>query len=355
MTTSTEPRVSNQTIIRILFISSIFVGIIYLLYKAYQPIIWTLIAFFLALALEPLVVFITKLLPGEESTTKKRGLAIFIAFLAVVLVFGVLLFLLIPPFIEQLNGMIKSIPGWYEQMMQSNSALAQYLKNFPISSSVTAEQISSLSNYAIGFGRSLFMAGFGIVMIIIFTFYMSLEGPRWFAVLLRYQPKNERETRRRMLIKMHKTVTGYVGGNLFTSLIASTTAGIALAILNVPYALTLAATVGVVNLIPMIGTNLAIIIVCAITLLSSGLSKAIIMLIFFICYQAFENSYLSNQVYSRAVSISPLIVGISSLLGGFMAGFLGALVAIPVAASLQILVKYYLDRRYNEMNGMQNG
>lgn len=341
--------IENSTIVRILFIVSIFIGSAFLLYKAYVPIIWTIIAFFLALALEPFIEFTMKILGGPTST-KRRGLAIFVCFVIISILLSGLLLILIPPFVDQLNNMIRTIPSWYEQFLASDNPITSYLRQHKITDSITANQLAALSNYALSLGRGLFMTGFAIVMIAIFTFYMSLEGPRWFEVLLRYQPPDKRALRREMLIKMHKTVTGYVGGNLFTSLIASITAGITLALLHVPYALTLAVTVGVVNLIPMIGTNLAIFIVCTITLLSSGPTKALIMLIFFICYQAFENSYLSNQVYARAVQISPLVVGISSLLGGFMAGFLGALIAIPVAASMQILVKFYLDRRYQEMN-----
>ncbi len=338
-------QISNQTIVRILFITSIFIGSIFLLYKAYLPIIWIIIAFFIALAMEPFIAFTAKLLPGKEST-KKRGLATLICFLIITIFLGGLFIVLIPPFVGQINNMIRTIPSWYEQFINSNTTFANYFNQLQISDLVTTSQLSALSNYALSLGRSIFMTGFALIMIATFTFYMCLEGPRWFEVLLRYQPATERANRRQMLIKMHRVVTGYVGGNLFTSLIASITAGISLVILQVPYALALAVTVGVVNLIPLIGTNLAIFIVCTITLLSSGFTKAIIMLVFFICYQTFENSYLSNQIYARAVNISPLVVGISSLLGGFMAGFLGALIAIPVAASLQILLKYYLDRHY---------
>ena len=96
----------------------------------------------------------------------------------------------------------------------------------------------------------------------------------------------------------------------------------------------------------MVGATLAAIIIVLLSLILKGLSPAIIMLIFFIVYQQIENNLLQPIVYSKSIKISPLVVGIAALFGAIIAGLVGALIAIPLAASLQILIKDYLDRTH---------
>jgi predicted PurR-regulated permease PerM len=145
---------------------------------------------------------------------------------------------------------------------------------------------------------------------------------------------------------MTKTVSGYVNGNLLTSLIAGVVAAVFLAILKVPYAAALGLLVFVLDLIPMLGATLAAVLVCGFVLVYGGVNPAIVTAIFFIIYQQIENNLLQPFVFSKTVKISPLIAGVAALFGAVLAGLIGALVAIPIAASFQILAKDYLDRRY---------
>jgi predicted PurR-regulated permease PerM len=96
----------------------------------------------------------------------------------------------------------------------------------------------------------------------------------------------------------------------------------------------------------MFGALIAAIIAVSVVLVYGGVSQAIITAIFFLVYQQIENNILQPYVFSKTVNISPLIAGVAALFGASLAGLIGALVAIPIAASLQILVKDYLDTKY---------
>jgi predicted PurR-regulated permease PerM len=179
----------------------------------------------------------------------------------------------------------------------------------------------------------------------IMTIFMVLEGPKWIQLFWKYQPEEGREKRRELLRQMHGTVTGYVGGNLFTSLIASIASTTMLIIVGAPYAFSLGLLVGIVDLIPMIGASLAAVLVCLVVLVFKGFGPALVMAIFFVIYQQVENHILQPLVFSKAVQVTPLVTIVALIVGGSLAGFIGALVAIPVAASIQILLRYHFENR----------
>ena len=114
--------------------------------------------------------------------------------------------------------------------------------------------------------------------------------------------------------------------------------------LGVPYAVALGLLVAILDLIPLAGATIAAIIVCSIGFLHS-LAAGIILLVFFIVYQQIENHVLQPLVYSRTVRLSPLVILISVLVGAQIAGVLGALAAIPVAGTIQVILFSWLEER----------
>jgi predicted PurR-regulated permease PerM len=181
---------------------------------------------------------------------------------------------------------------------------------------------------------------------LVFTFFLVLEWPKWHDIVWKYQDPKKRKRRKELYARMQKTVSGYIGGNLLTSIIAGIVAVIFFAIFKNPYAIALGFMVAIFDLIPMFGALIAAIIAVSVVLVYGGVSQAIITAIFFLVYQQIENNILQPYVFSKTVNISPLIAGVAALFGASLAGLIGALVAIPIAASLQILVKDYLDTKY---------
>ena len=133
-------------------------------------------------------------------------------------------------------------------------------------------------------------------------------------------------------------------GNLLISVIAGVSSTIVLLILDVPYAVALGVLVAILDLIPLAGATLAAIILTAVAFLTS-IPAGIIVLAFMIVYQQIENHVLQPLVYSRTVQLSPLAILVSVLIGAKIAGILGALAAIPVAGTIQVLLLAWLRSR----------
>ena len=158
-------------------------------------------------------------------------------------------------------------------------------------------------------------------------------------------PDRSRDKWRKIGHDIYLTVGGYVTGNLLISLIAGISSTVVLMIMGVPYAVALGVLVAILDLIPLAGATLAAIIVSTVAFIDS-IPSGIVVLIFFIVYQQVENHVLQPLVYSRTVQLSPLAILIAVLIGAKIAGILGALAAIPVAGTIQVLLLAWLaDRR----------
>jgi predicted PurR-regulated permease PerM len=182
------------------------------------------------------------------------------------------------------------------------------------------------------------------VTIAFMTFFMLLEGPNWMQRFYGLLPDHSRPRWQRVGTDIYRTVGGYVTGNLLISLIAGAASTVVLLVLGVPYAVALGVLVAILDLIPLAGATLAAIIVTTVAFLTS-IPAGIIVLIFFIVYQQVENHVLQPLVYSRTVQLSPLAVLISVLIGAKIAGVLGALAAIPVAGTIQVLLLTWFQIR----------
>jgi predicted PurR-regulated permease PerM len=184
----------------------------------------------------------------------------------------------------------------------------------------------------------------GTVTIIFLTFFMVLEGPSWVERFYSLLPAHSEERWRAVGRDIYRTVGGYVTGNLLISLIAGVLTSLVLIALGVPYAVALGLVVAILDLIPLAGATIAAIIIGTVAFLHS-IVAGIVVIVFFILYQQLENHVLQPVVYNRTVKLSPLIILISVLIGAEVAGILGALGAIPVAGSIQVIVVDYLRVR----------
>ena len=143
---------------------------------------------------------------------------------------------------------------------------------------------------------------------------------------------------------IYRTVGGYVTGNLLISVIAGVSCAIVLLIMGVPFAVALGLLVAILDLIPLAGATIAGIVVIGVSFAHS-IPAGIVVGIFFIVYQQLENHFLQPVIYGRTVQLSPLVVLVAVLIGAALAGILGALAAIPVAGTIQVLVRDSLAQR----------
>jgi predicted PurR-regulated permease PerM len=348
-----ELKISNRTIIRIVVIVLGAIIAIRLIGDLRTPLIWVATAVFLALALEPAVGGLSRVMPA-----KSRGLAVL---LVVVLALAIIMFVLaglIPPFASQIYHLLTNLPVAYKQFSDVNPQVAKLVSSSISSQNLTSaeqhlsSQLFSISGSTVGIIKSFFGGLVALITIGLLTFFMVLEGPRWVGLFFDHLPSDSRQRYQGLAKQLHGTVTGFAGGTLLKSLIAVVATAIMLFILGSPYALSLSFLVGIVDLIPLVGAMLAAVSVCLVVLVFKGGTAAIIMAIFFLIFQQIENNVVQPLIYSKTVEVSPLVSLIALILGISLAGFIGALVSVPVAASAQILLRFWLsDRATSTKNG----
>jgi predicted PurR-regulated permease PerM len=192
--------------------------------------------------------------------------------------------------------------------------------------------------------RSVITFVAGVVTIAFMTFFMLLEGEAWKDRFVALLPAKAQPRAQHMASEIARTIGGYVSGNLFISVIAGFSVTIVLLVAGVPFALALGLLVAILDLIPLAGATLGAIIVTLVALTHS-LTAALVVLGFFIVYQQLENHLLQPIVYGRTVQLSPLAILVSVLVGAEVAGVIGALGAIPVAGTIQIVISDWLQHR----------
>ena len=201
-----------------------------------------------------------------------------------------------------------------------------------------ATKVLGLSGAALSVTKSVITIIAATVTIVFLTFFMLLEGQMWVERIYALFPERSQARWRKVGDDIYKTVGGYVTGNILISVIAGASATVVLLIMGVPYAVALGLLVAVLDLIPLAGATVAGLIVVLVAFLHS-VPAGIVLAIFVIVYQQLENHFLQPVIYGRTVQLSPLAVLISVLVGAELAGILGALAAIPVAGSIQVIVR----------------
>ncbi len=336
---------SNRTIVRILVVISLYLASLWFAWTLRKELVWLGAAAFLALALNPLVNLMTRYMPG-----KRRSLAVTVVFVGLFALFVLFAFIFIPPLVTQTQDLIKRLPEFSNTIQHSNEFWARKARDYDIVPLVRnnqariTEALRSVSGSAVDVIRAVFASIVATVTVLVFTIFMLIEAPTWNNRIQKLDKAGRIASRRALLQKMSNTVGGYVNGNLLTSLIAAIATAIMLTILGVPFAVPLGLLVGLCDLLPLVGATLGATFVLVAALFHSP-ADALIMLIFYVVYQQIENHVLQPFVYSRTIKLSPFLVLISALAGAKIGGLLGALVAIPIAANIEILLREWLSTR----------
>jgi predicted PurR-regulated permease PerM len=305
---------------------------------------WVFIALFLALALNPAV-------DRLERRIKRRGLATGIVFIAALVAIALIGWLFIPTLVDQVNSFAHKVPDYLDDLTKGRGRLGFLQTKYHLVDKARkaleeggASKLFGLSGTALALARGVVNAVLATVTIIFLTFFMLLEGRSWVDRFFGLLKPASRPRWQAVAHDVYRVVGGYVTGNLLISLIAGTLTAIVLRIMGVPYAVALGLIVGILDLIPLAGATIAAIIVGAVAFLHS-VPAGIVVVVFFIVYQQVENHILQPVVYGRTVQLSPLAVLISVLIGAELAGVLGALAAIPVAGTLQVVLLDWLRHR----------
>jgi predicted PurR-regulated permease PerM len=334
---------ARRTLIVLLVATGFGLALLFI-YDIRQVLVWMLVATLLAVALDPAVRWLIR-------HRWHRGLAaLFVTLVALLVLIGIFA-ALASPLVSEAKGLIEHFPHYVRDVFSGHSPLASLDQRFHIVDRVHSLSPSTVWKVVSGGGVSILHAlskGATLIVSTITTLTLMImlliEGPRWWRALVGLFPERRRAMVDRIGGRMAHGVGGYVRGNLLISVIAAALAYAALVILGIPYAVPLALTVGVLDIIPLVGATIGA-VVCVLVAFAAGWLPAVVLVIYFVIYQMAENHFVQPIVYSRTVKLSPLVVLLASLIGAVMAGILGVLVAIPLASAVSILIEEIRTQR----------
>ncbi len=349
MSSNVTVNVTNRTIVRtILWILATII-----LYKFIGRISHglTLIfaSFFLALALNPVVGWMSR-----RFNIKSRARATSVAYLVVILFIATFLTLVIPPLVRQTRTFISSVPDTVQNFQNQDSKLARAARKYHVDQKITksakdfASHYSNFGSTLLDTGKRIIEAVASVLVVLVMTFMMLVEGPKWLELFWGVMPPRNRAHHKHIAQRMYKGVSGFVNGQVILAIVAGLFAFVALEIAtHVENAsvnsVALAGIVAVFGLIPLFGNPLAAIIVILACLINS-VSLGITMLVYFVVYFFVENHTFQPYIQSRLNELTPLTVFVAAVLGVGFGGLLGAIIAIPTASAVKILVEDYFER-----------
>ena len=358
--------IDTKTFIRFWLVVVGFVGIIFAAYSARTALIILGTSLFLALALNGPVSKLAKHLPDRS-----RTLSTAIAFLAVVLFLGAVIFLVIPPIVQQTMKFVDGAPEMVRTLSTQWQVFGDLVEKYHIQpqvDSAVASMQADATKWVTGFGRN-FVSGVGSafslfaasLLVLALTFLMLVEGQMWMKRIWSiYTNEARKKHHQHVVSRMRAVVSGYVGGQLTVSGIGALCAGATVFIVaqffhEVPanLALPTIAICFVLSLIPMFGATIAGVIV-ALLLAFNSLPAAIIFVVYFLVYQQVENNIISPRIQAKRIELSPLAVLAAVTVGLYVFGIAGGIISIPVAGCIKVLVETYLEHRRHEQK-TENG
>ncbi|MGN6243124.1 MAG: AI-2E family transporter [Motilibacteraceae bacterium] len=313
-----------------------------------RVLIWTLIAAFFAVALHPLVDRLERHLGG------RRWLATLLVFLGVLVALAGLVALFVTPFVQQGDQLASSANGVVDQVKTGQGPIGDLMHRFNVDQYVSQNQakirdaLSGLGTPALHVLQTAATGVAAAVTIFVLAYLMVLEGPLIIDSALNLLPEGRARRVRRVGADCARTVTGYLSGNLLISVICGALTFVVLRVAGVPFAGLIALFVALTDLIPLVGATIGAAVACVAAFVHS-VPAGIAAVVFFLVYQQLENHLLQPVILSRTVKLNPLTVLFSILVGVELAGVLGALLAIPVAGIVQVIVRDVYDGRRGEL------
>lgn len=335
---SVRERVPVRTIFAVIGLVLLAAAGVVLVLHMGRVITWLVVAAFLAVLANAVVTV------AERRLRLSRGLATLLVFtLGVALVVG-LAVLFIRPVAREVGQFADQLPVYVDQARNGTGPVGDLIRRFHLDRYVAENQaqlrssLSSLGGPALAVLRGIANTAISVLVVLVLTIFMTLEGPALVRGLLEVLPERRRARVAAVAADCGRAVTGYVTGQLLIATICGVTTYLVLLVLGVPFRGTIALFVALADLIPLVGATLGAVVATAVALLH-GLTPGIVVAGWFIVYQQLENHLLQPVVQSRTVRLSPLTVLVSVIVGVELAGILGALLAIPAAGMVQVVAR----------------
>jgi predicted PurR-regulated permease PerM len=316
-----------------------------LLYRLRDVLLLVAVAGFVSVLLNPLVVAL------QRWKIPRRGFAVTVVTVWAVIVFGGLAFAFGYPLVNGVTHLGDRLPSYIDQAQAGRGWIGHLIRQYHVSAWVqknTAKLVAfgqGLGKPALALGKGAVTLLIALATIFILVLLLLLEAPKLRESLLAGMQPARRASVTRVAGQVNSAVTGYMLGNFLTSLIAGAVVFVTLLVLGVPFPFLWALWVALVDFLPMIGGALAG-IPTVLFAAAHSLTAGIVTLVVFLVYTQVENHILNPVIMSRTVRINPLLVllsilvaaSIGSWIGGLFGGFVAALLAIPAAGALQVIV-----------------
>jgi len=314
-------------------------AVLYMGYLARTPLVWIGVAAFLAVAINPIIKWLQQYMPQ-----KSLGLATIVVLVVLCAVSVGLVWAVFVPLVDQTSQLIANLP---ELVNKANSLLANspFTDAVKVNSAQLSSSASQVASAVLAFVNSIIGAVVAFVTVVALMFFMTLEGKSMKDTTLRVMPSKLLSDAKDLGSKVYWIINGYVVGNFLLSMIYGAASGVVLWILGSPYYLILGLIAALFDLVPLVGSTIAAIIIGIVCVLTGQAWVAALFAVFTIIYVQLENAVLNPMVYSKKVDISPLTVLVAVLIGAAIAGIMGTLLAIPVAATIKEAARIVLARR----------
>jgi len=335
---------TTRAVLRAMLIAVAVALSLYLVYLLRKPISWLVIAAFLALAAAGPVNFLSRYM--------KRGFAIAITYVLIISIPLGLIAGITPSVANQVENLINEAPGYatdVESFVQSSEFLQGLDEKYRVVNTLKEgakdlpnrlpDAAGTLKDLGVGFLNSIFAS----LTILVLSIFMVGGGPRWARQFVESQRPEHAARIERTLKRIADAVGNYVAGAIIQATLAGVSAFIVLTILGVPFAAPLALLVAFFDLIPVVGASIAGVAVGVLTLFVHFPVATIIWAGFVIGYQQIENYLIQPQIQKRASKIEPFTVLVAVLFGTALFGIIGAILAIPTAAAIQITISEWRD------------
>jgi predicted PurR-regulated permease PerM len=330
------------TTARVVAVVVVAVLSLYLIYLLRKPLGWLVLAGFIAIAVSGPIRMLERYI--------RRGAAIGIVYLGVILLPFLIGAVLVPPIVDQANNLATNAPEYARDLtetVQNNKTLHDLDQKYDLTDKIQEQAVKLAGNVddAAGVladvGAGIVSSVFAGITILILSIFMVGAAPRWRRSFVRLHEADRARALNRLFDRIGSAVGGYVRGALLQALIAGVASWIVLEILGVPYPVALALIIFLLDLVPLVGATLGAVIVGIVTLFNDFPTATIVWTIWSIVYQQVENTIIQPRIQSKAVQVEPFVVLVAVLFGSTLFGVFGALLAIPAAATIQIAIYEY--------------
>ena len=309
---------------------------------ARDVLVRAVVALFIAVSLDPAVRWLAH-------RGIRRGLAVTVIFALAFGLAAAFLFSVIPPLVGQFRALIDNLPGYTAELQARSSQFRELNQRFDLSGQLQGLATTlpaRLGTGLLGITGALFGALFSTLTVLVLTVYFMAGLPRLQRGLVRLFPAERRSRTADVVEVVVDKVGDYMIGNILISIVAGLASFVAFATLGVPYPVPLAFLIAICDLIPMIGATLGAVLGVAVTMFTRPLwPTTVLVALFFLVYQQVENYLIAPRILRSTVDLSAAAVLLAGLIGATALGLVGALMAIPAAAALRVLLDRELEAR----------